>query len=50
MQVISVAFKLTIHEIWGMEIELLGMPRREVWWNFSGQLTGFSQASFALLS
>jgi hypothetical protein len=35
MQVISVAFKLTVYEFWGMEIELLGMPRREVWWNFS---------------
>jgi hypothetical protein len=35
MQVISVAFKLTIYEFWVMEIELLGMPRREVWWNFS---------------
>ncbi len=49
------AFKLTIHEFWGMEIELLGMPRREgkcggTFLRDIMKLTGFSQASFALLS
>jgi hypothetical protein len=36
MQVISVAFRLAMFEFWEMESELLGMPRSEVWCNFSG--------------
>jgi hypothetical protein len=36
MQVISVAFRLSMFGIEEMETELLGMPGREVWWNFSG--------------
>jgi hypothetical protein len=36
MQVISVAFKMAMFGFREMETELLGMPGREVWWNFSG--------------
>jgi hypothetical protein len=38
MQVISVAFIWAIlgFGVWEMETELLGLPGREVFWNFSG--------------
>jgi hypothetical protein len=36
MQVFRVAFRLAMFGFWEMEYELLGMPGREVWWNFSG--------------
>jgi hypothetical protein len=48
MQAISVAFRMAMCRYEEMETELLGMPGREVWWNFSGffltelkKLTGF---------
>jgi hypothetical protein len=36
MQVISVAFRMAMCGFGEIETELLGMPGREVWWNFSG--------------
>jgi hypothetical protein len=36
MQVISVAFRIAMSGFRNMGYELLGMPRRAVWWNLSG--------------
>jgi hypothetical protein len=36
MQVISVAFRIAMCGFGEMGAELLEMPRRAVWWNFSG--------------
>jgi hypothetical protein len=36
MQVITVAFRMAMCGFDEMETELLGMPGRELWWNFSG--------------
>jgi hypothetical protein len=36
MQVISVTFRMARFGFEEMETGLLGMPGREVWWNFSG--------------